>query len=92
MRPVVKGIAGTFPFTCVWVLSPGGWRLLLRRPARPIPASPQSQTGSGRLRPGHRGAPATRPAVLARLFTVSKDAIRAITGEIRQLMNQYGQT
>ncbi|MGW1364931.1 ISAzo13 family transposase [Streptomyces chartreusis] len=32
------------------------------------------------------------PAVLARLFTVSKDTIRQATGEIRQLMDQHGHT
>lgn len=32
------------------------------------------------------------PAVLARLFTVSKDTIREATGEIGQLMDQHGHT
>ncbi|MFF4648228.1 ISAzo13 family transposase [Streptomyces sp. NPDC001389] len=32
------------------------------------------------------------PAVLARLFTVSKDTIRQATGEIRQPINQHGHT
>ncbi|PNE43471.1 ISAzo13 family transposase [Streptomyces noursei] len=37
----------------------------------------------------HLGLP---PAVLARLFTVSKDTIRQATGEIRHLMDQHGYT